>query len=127
MSCASIGSAWTSVASSGLSSRRPGRPRRGSRATPGARLRGLHDAIRRHDPSLDIEPTVAELPRELDTSASPPLTGRDDELRRLRAHWQRAAAGAGALVTLVGAYGMGKTRMAAELAAAAHREGAAVA
>ena len=36
---------------------------------------------------------------------------------RLRVHWQRAAGGAGALVALVGAYGMGKTRLAAEIAA----------
>jgi WD40 repeat protein len=93
---------------------------------PGPELRRLHDAILRQDPALDVEPAVAELPRELDAAASPPLTGRDGELRRLRARWQRAAAGAGALVTLVGAYGMGKTRIAAELAAVAHREGAAV-
>ena len=54
------------------------------------------------------------------------MIGREGELRRMRARWRRAAAGAGALVTLVGAYGMGKTRMAAEIARDAHREGAAV-
>ena len=93
---------------------------------PSPELRRLHDAILRQDPSLDVEPAAAELPRELDATASPPLIGRDDELRALRARWQRAAAGAGALVTLVGAYGMGKTRLAAEIAGDAHREGAAV-
>ena len=31
----------------------------------------------------------AELPRELDATASPPLIGRDGELRRLRARWRR--------------------------------------
>ena len=93
---------------------------------PAPELRRLHDAILRQDPSLDVEPAVAELPRELDAAAAPPLIGRDGELRRLQAHWQRAAAGAGALVALVGAYGMGKTRMAAEIAGDAHREGAAV-
>ena len=30
----------------------------------------------------------AELPRELDAAALPPLVGRDAELRRLRAHWR---------------------------------------
>jgi WD40 repeat protein len=80
----------------------------------------------RQDPSLDVEPAVAELPRELDAAASPPLAGRDDELSVLRARWRHAAAGAGGLVTLVGAYGMGKTRLAAEIAGDAHREGAAV-
>jgi DNA-binding SARP family transcriptional activator len=93
---------------------------------PTPELSRLHDAILRQDPSLDVEPAVAELPPELDAAASPPLIGRDDDLRRLRAHWQHAAAGAGALVTLVGSYGMGKTRLAAELAVDAHRDGAAV-
>ena len=93
---------------------------------PSAELRRLHEAILRQDPALDVEAAAAELPRELDATASPPLIGRDDELRRLRARWRRAAAGAGALVTLVGAYGMGKTRLAAELAGEAHREGAMV-
>ena len=93
---------------------------------PTPELRRLHDAILRQDPSLDVEPAVTELPPELDTAASPPLIGRDDDVRRLRAHWLHAAAGAGALVTLAGGYGMGKTRLAAELASEAHREGAAV-
>jgi WD40 repeat protein/DNA-binding SARP family transcriptional activator len=93
---------------------------------PSSELRRLHDALLRQDPALDVEPAAAELPRELDATASSPLIGRDRELQRLQACWQRAAAGAGALVALVGAYGMGKTRTAAELAAAAHREGAPV-
>ena len=93
---------------------------------PSAELRDLHEAILRQDPSLDVEAAADELPRELDTTAAPPLIGRDEELRRLRARWRRAAAGDGALVTLVGAYGMGKTRLAAELAGDAHREGALV-
>src|SRR5215216_6808899 len=93
---------------------------------PSPELRRLHDAILRQDPSLDVAPAEAELPRELDAAAAPPLAGRDDELSVLRVCWQHAAAGAGALVTLVGAYGMGKTRLAAEIASDAHREGAAV-
>jgi DNA-binding SARP family transcriptional activator len=93
---------------------------------PSPELRRLHDAILRQDPSLDVAPAEAELPRELDAAAAPPLAGRDDELSVLRVCWQHAAAGAGALVTLVGAYGIGKTRLAAELASDAHREGAAV-
>ena len=91
---------------------------------PAPELRRLHDAILRQDPSLDVEPAAAELPRELDLTASPPLIGRDPQLRRIRACWQRAGAGAGALVTVAGAYGMGKTRLAAEIAGDAQREGA---
>ncbi len=93
---------------------------------PSPELRRLHDAILRQDPALDVEPVAVELPRELDPSAAPPLIGRDDELQRLRARWRRASSGAGALVAVVGAYGMGKTRIAAEIAGEAHREGAAV-
>jgi len=93
---------------------------------PAAELRHLHEAILRQDPSLDVEAAAGELPHELDANSSPPLIGREDELRRLRACWQRTAGGSGALITLVGTYGMGKTRLAAELAGDAHREGAAV-
>ena len=94
---------------------------------PGPELRQLQEAILRQDPALDAKPAAVELPGELDPAESPPLIGRDGELRRLRVRWQRAAAGAGALITLVGAHGAGKTRIAAALAADAHREGAAVA
>jgi WD40 repeat protein/DNA-binding SARP family transcriptional activator len=93
---------------------------------PGPELRGLHDAILRQDPSLDVLPAPAEFPAELDIATAPPVTGREGELRRLRTSWQRAAGGTGALVTVVGAYGMGKTRLAAELAADVHRDGATV-
>jgi WD40 repeat protein/DNA-binding SARP family transcriptional activator len=93
---------------------------------PSPELPRLHDAILRQDPSLDVEPVAAELPPELDASASPPLIGRDRELRDLRTRWRRAVAGAGALVTVAGAYGMGKTRLAAEIAGEAHREDAMV-
>ena len=93
---------------------------------PAPELRRLHDAILRQDLWLDVEPVAAELPHELDASASPPLIGRDRELHELRTRWKRAAAGAGALVTIAGAYGMGKTRLVAEIAGEAHREDAAV-
>jgi WD40 repeat protein/DNA-binding SARP family transcriptional activator len=91
---------------------------------PGADLRGLHEAILRHDPSLQLAP--AELPRELDVGAAPPIVGRDDETVWLREWWQRACAGSGGLVALSGGHGMGKTRLAGELAGEAHRGGATV-
>ncbi len=85
-------------------------------------LRELHDAILRQDPALLVEPAQLELPPELDASAAPPLIGRDAELQRLRVRWRRGTG----LITVAGAYGMGKTRLAAELAGDAHREGATV-
>jgi DNA-binding SARP family transcriptional activator len=76
---------------------------------PGPELRRLHEAILRQDPSLDVEAFVPDLPRELDAATAPPLIGRDGELRRLRARWERVSTGTGALVTLIGGYGTGKT------------------
>jgi DNA-binding SARP family transcriptional activator len=55
------------------------------------------------------------------------LVGRSDELRRLRELWQAAAAGHPALVLVRGGAGVGKTRLVAELAELARRQGAVVA
>jgi DNA-binding SARP family transcriptional activator len=94
---------------------------------PGPDLRRLHEAILRQDPSLELEPEAdPEVPRELDAASAPPLAGRDGELAWLRAHWRRAREGGGELIVLAGAPGTGKTRLATELAAEAHRERAAV-
>ena len=87
---------------------------------PGPELRRLHEAILRQDPSLDL-PLPAELPPELE--AGTPLVGREAELDALREHWRGAKAGDGAEVLLAGAGGIGKTRLAAELAAEVHRDG----
>jgi WD40 repeat protein/DNA-binding SARP family transcriptional activator len=93
---------------------------------PGPELRRLHEAILRQDASLEVDAAVPELPRELDAVSSSRLVGRDRELAWLRAHWQRARLGDGGLVTLLGAEGMGKTRLVAEVAGKAHGEGATV-
>jgi WD40 repeat protein/DNA-binding SARP family transcriptional activator len=93
---------------------------------PGAELRSLHEAILRQDRSLDVEPAVAELPAELEPGGAPALVGRDGELAWLRARWVRAGAGAGGVIVVIGEPGMGKTRLASELAAEVHRVGAAV-
>jgi DNA-binding SARP family transcriptional activator len=92
---------------------------------PGPELRRLHEAILRQDPALDgaaSEP--AEVPSELD--AATPLAGRDADLDWLRELWRDAHAGAGGVVVIVGPRGIGKSRLAAELAAEVHREGATV-
>jgi WD40 repeat protein/DNA-binding SARP family transcriptional activator len=93
---------------------------------PGPALRGLQEAILRQDASLELHPPSADLPRELDPATAPPLVGRQAELGRLRKHLRELWNGVGELVTIIGARGMGKTRIAAELAGEAHRLGATV-
>jgi eukaryotic-like serine/threonine-protein kinase len=60
------------------------------------------------------------------TLAEIPLTGRDEELARLRARWDAAREGTGGLVVLRGDNGSGKTRLAIELSGIAEADGAAV-
>ena len=54
------------------------------------------------------------------------FVGRDAELDRLGQLWKEAAAGERRLALLAGEPGVGKTRLAAELAAQAHADGAVV-
>jgi WD40 repeat protein/DNA-binding SARP family transcriptional activator len=92
---------------------------------PGPELRRLHEAILRQDPSLEAPASEPVRPApELDTGT--PLVGREADLDRLREHWRKARDGAGRLVLVTGAEGMGKTRLAAEVAAAVRRDGGAV-
>lgn len=92
---------------------------------PGTELRRLHEAILRHDVSLESQTAVADLPRELDPEGDPPLAGREAELAWLRGHWDRAVDGAGAVVAVTGPRGIGKSRLIAELAGIVHGHGAA--
>ena len=92
---------------------------------PGPELRELQEAILRHDPALAARPPSRELPRQLE-GGSPLLAGRDRELRWLRKRWQDAEARRSRVALLCGPPGIGKTRLAAELAAELQRTGAAV-
>ena len=91
---------------------------------PGPELRELQEAILRHDPKLTPRP--AELPDELAAAARPAILGRTAELDWLLARWERAASGRGELVLITGPPGIGRTRVAAELAEEVHRRGDAV-
>jgi WD40 repeat protein/DNA-binding SARP family transcriptional activator len=90
---------------------------------PEPKLRDLQKAILQQDPSLKLE----RLPDEIAAAAMSRLVGRTRELRTLLERWERAETGDGALVAIAGAPGMGKTRLAAEVAVEAHRRGAAIA
>jgi class 3 adenylate cyclase/WD40 repeat protein/energy-coupling factor transporter ATP-binding protein EcfA2 len=64
------------------------------------------------------------LPPELDPIV--PISDRQAELRWLRWHWRRSSHGHGRTVVVSGPPGIGKTRLAAELATIAHADRAAV-
>jgi DNA-binding winged helix-turn-helix (wHTH) protein/tetratricopeptide (TPR) repeat protein len=61
-----------------------------------------------------------------DAHAGEPFVGRDDALETLRSAWQRAAAGAGGLVLVSGAPGIGKTRLVERFGMEVERVGGAV-
>ena len=77
---------------------------------PGAALRALHAAVLRHDPALD-PPTTGVRPSL--PAALSPMLGRERELADVVDLLRRDD---GRLVTLVGAGGSGKTRLALEVA-----------
>jgi WD40 repeat protein/DNA-binding SARP family transcriptional activator len=83
-------------------------------AEPGSELRRLQEQILAHDPALDARP-APELPRQLEGGS--PLIGRDRELRWLRKRWAEAEEGRTRVALVSGSPGIGKTRLAAELAA----------
>ena len=91
---------------------------------PGPELRELHAAILRQDGALE-RPARPELPPELE--ASTPLLGRDRELALLRSGVAAGLRGPRRASSVVaGPPGSGRTRLAAELAGEAHRQGARV-
>jgi WD40 repeat protein/DNA-binding SARP family transcriptional activator len=87
---------------------------------PGRELRALQEAILAQDPALDAPPGPDALPDALDRG-SPILAGRDRELGELSALLAEACEGRGAVVLASGPFGIGKTRLAAELAREALR------
>jgi class 3 adenylate cyclase len=72
-------------------------------------------------------PTSSPPPLAPELDPIVPLAGREPELRWLGWHWRRARHGHGRTLVLSGPPGIGKTRLAAELATIAHDGGATVA
>jgi WD40 repeat protein/DNA-binding SARP family transcriptional activator len=96
---------------------------------PGVELRGLQAAILAQDPGLHAAPAAwpgvgrrAELPAALEMGDRA-IVGRDAELGWLQAAWERASSGHGGVVLVSGPGGIGKTRLAAELAHQLHKQG----
>ncbi len=101
---------------------------------PGGDLRRLEIAILDRDPSLDLVLPLRRRRAEerrsgsrllaAVTSAGPQFVGRDDEYATVIGAWKRARDGAFETVLLAGEPGIGKTRLAAEVAIAAQDDGA---
>ena len=92
---------------------------------PGRDLRDLESAILRQDASLDA-PATAIPRRAREDGAGPALVGRTLELEALLAGLEDAFAGRGRTFLLSGEPGIGKSRLADELASAASARGARV-
>ena len=85
------------------------------RLAPSAATRRLADEL---SETPGVRPPAADYARGL------PLVGRDRELQQVLAAWRGARGGAGAVVTISGEPGTGKTRLAAELLERARADGA---
>ena len=91
---------------------------------PSRALRELEGAILRHDPSLEaptVQPAASTRPGR---RAAGPFVGRDAELAELLTGLDDAISGRGRLFLVSGAAGVGKTRLADELASRAKERGA---
>ena len=96
------------------------------RVAPSAATRELVDAVRREDRAGGRSRSAPALPAALEMRRGRPFVGRGETLERLRAAWSGARGGPPQLWLIAGEPGIGKTRLAAELASAVHADGAAV-
>ena len=95
---------------------------------PSAKTRELAEALRGTEAAAASagSPPALALPSAFARSHRSPLVGRDVALAALRGHWATARGGGSAVVLLAGDPGIGKTRLAGELARAAFADGATV-
>lgn len=96
---------------------------------PGPGVRALHTAVLRQETAAPTAPAGSRGSSAARTVPAPapvapwPLVGRDDELAALRGLLDAAAAGTSGFAALTGEPGIGKSRLAAELAAYAAQAG----
>jgi predicted ATPase/class 3 adenylate cyclase len=76
--------------------------------------------------ATDRHPGTVDFPRSLEPGTRFPFVGRRDEMQRLLDGWRRADGGERGLVLVGGEPGIGKTRLAGEVARRAQREGGVV-
>ncbi len=90
-------------------------------------LKGLPEPVPTYEVVWERSPSPTfALPPFLDRAYSWSFVGRDDEFEKLRRLWKESAAGQRTVALLGGEPGVGKTRLAAELARFAHANGALV-
>ena len=89
-------------------------------------LKGLTEPLAASAVTWDQEDDGTPLPGPLVADDTIAFVGRAEEHRKLQVAWKEAAAGTARVVLVSGEPGVGKTRLVAEVARAAHREGATV-
>jgi len=108
--------------------------------TPSAAAISVHDRLLRPQPPAgqpgvaDARLAAIELPAEFRARSEAPIVGREHELAQLTEIWEAVGNRSGALprahsqrvLSIVGEAGIGKTRLAAELARRAHEGGGVV-
>jgi DNA-binding SARP family transcriptional activator len=93
---------------------------------PMPETQALYELVLRHGRLPGSQPVEALTETFSQPTALLPFVGRDSDMARLTAHWQRAAHGRGGLLLVSGEAGVGKTRLVRELALLAESQGARV-
>jgi DNA-binding SARP family transcriptional activator len=98
---------------------------------PGEELRRLQAAVIAQDPALHLgraerASSRSNLPAAVAAVSAPAMVGREEEVGRIDEAWTAARAGLTRAVVISGEAGIGKTRLLAEVARRAHRDGALV-
>lgn len=92
-------------------------------ADPMPETRALHDAIVANARVTVSRPVILHRPNDIKQASVLPLVGRAAQMEVLKAAWKRAARGNGGTLVLAGEAGIGKSRLADELAGIARMQG----